>query len=159
MTRKFSFKNKLKATFNLVSKVILQEMDTMYSYLPLFRGASTVFILYSGLACCLKMAFITFYQHFLLFDIQRYASILFKFYIFSSVGIYTYVFTQANWYSPVYVYKVNKYRGLLKDSKQPISSLFKKKSPGRYPRAYPHGVDAAAYVPHKGYVFLFRGRY
>lgn len=73
------------------------------------------------------------------------------------MGIYTYVFTQANWYSPVYVYKVNKYRGLLKDSKQPISSLFKKKSPGRYPRAYPHGVDAAAYVPHKGYVFLFRG--
>ena len=66
------------------------------------------------------------------------------------------MFTQKEWYSTTYVYKVG-YSGIDLNSKAPMKDLFRKRSSGRYPRAYPSGVDAAAYIPHKEYIFLFRG--
>lgn len=71
----------------------------------------------------------------------------------------TFVFTRekvSTWRTKTFVYKVTRY-GIQKDSKKPIEDMFVKTGSGRFPRAHPYRVDAAAYIPDRRHIFLFSG--
>lgn len=76
------------------------------------------------------------------------------------IGYTTYVFSRervGDWQTKTFVYKIDSYRGI-DGNRIPIDQMFgRRDSRVRYPRAYPYRVDAAAYIPHKKYVFLFSG--
>ncbi|XP_045167414.2 stromelysin-1-like [Mercenaria mercenaria] len=76
-----------------------------------------------------------------------------------SINQNTYVFTRENvgyMRTKTFVYKVTR-DGLQPTSRKPIEDMFIKTGSRRYPRAHPYRVDAAAYIPHKRYIFLFSG--
>lgn len=71
----------------------------------------------------------------------------------------TYVLTRekvSQWRIKMFVYKVTWY-GLQKNSRKPIEDMFVKTGSGRFPRAHPYRVDAAAYIPDRRHIFLFSG--